>query len=119
MTDKTQKIIKSMRNLIEKNQKYSDYQTWKLSSLLVDELEQELSKSKDLKCRHGIILYGNRCLNCEREEQQSKDTEILDLICELLVKKGNNTIGYVEFHRKVQRIIKARGIIEAVIKANT
>jgi predicted Zn-dependent peptidase len=55
-------------------------------------------------------------------KQLLQELSKLDRICELLAKKENSTIGYenyVEFHRKVQKTIKARGIIEAVIKANT
>ena len=26
-----------------------------------------------IACKHGVILYGNRCLNCEREANEKDD----------------------------------------------
>lgn len=27
------------------------------------------------KCKHGLILYGTRCINCEREKKSKSDRE--------------------------------------------
>ena len=29
-----------------------------------------------IECKHGVILYGTKCINCEREKQKT-DTEVL------------------------------------------
>ncbi len=31
---------------------------------------------KNLQCKHGVVLYGSRCLNCEREKKQTKASDI-------------------------------------------
>jgi hypothetical protein len=55
----------------------ADKQTSPERDLALAEWHQRifLERNAYKRCRHGTILYGDRCLTCEREASQPPDTE--------------------------------------------
>lgn len=58
------------------------------------------------KCKHGVILYGARCLNCEREKQQGVTHDAMAEITNSPINDKNKSLLISKYKRLRHEQIK-------------